>query len=208
MIANLIRRLYAVPLIEWGLVVINLFGFVIGTVYWYGPQMAIISPLLWPWLVDSPLSVLGFALALPLIRRARTPAHEWLATWAVFSNIKYGLWTVAFWLLWWRGPGTFTLESVTMTFTHAAMVVMGASLLVFYRPKLWQVITVAAWFAFNDYLDYWGGIAPTVPPGVSLETLKVEQLVVSAVLTLGLLGLALRRPAAPLASPAQRFADR
>lgn len=208
MIAYWIRRLYAVPLIEWGLVVINFLGFLIGTIYWYGPQMAIVSPLLWPWLVDSPLSVLGFALALPLIRREQTPANEWLATWALFSNVKYGLWTVAFWLLWWRGPGSYTLESVTMTFTHAAMVVMGASLLLFYRPRLWQVVTVAAWFIFNDYLDYWLGIAPTVPPGVSLELLKVEQVVVTALLVLSLLALALRPPARPQPSSAQRFADR
>ncbi len=67
-----IRRLYAIPLIEGGLVLINLLGFLIGTIYWYGPQMQVISPLLWPWLVDSPLSVLGFGLALPLIRREQS----------------------------------------------------------------------------------------------------------------------------------------
>ena len=190
----LIRRLYAIPLIEGGLVLINLLGFLIGTIYWYGPQMAVISPLKWPWLVDSPLSVLGFALALPLIRRSslsKSAWREWLATWAVFSNVKYGLWTVVFWLLWWRGSGTFTLESITMTLTHGAMVIMGASLLLFYRPKVWQVLTVTAWFALNDYLDYWGGIAPRVPAGVSLETLKIEQVIVTTLLMLGLLALSL-----------------
>jgi len=187
--ARLIRRLYAIPLIEGGLVVLNLLGFLIGTIYWYGPQMAVISPLLWPWLVDSPLSVLGFALALPLIRRGQGGGRSLLATWAVFSNVKYGLWTVVFWLLWWLGPGTFTLESVTMFFTHGAMVIMGASLLLFYRPKVWQVFTVTAWFALNDYLDYWEGIAPTVPAGVSLETLKIEQVIVTTLLMVGLLAL-------------------
>jgi uncharacterized membrane protein YpjA len=207
MLARLIRTLYDIPVIEWGLVAINLLGFVIGTLYWYGPQMAVISPALWPWLVDSPLSVLGFALALPLIRRRQTPLTEWLATWAVVSNIKYGLWTVVFWLLWWWGPGSFTIESVTMTFTHAAMMVMGASLLLYYRPKVWQVITVTAWFALNDYLDYWAGIAPTVPPGVSLETLKIEQVIVTAILAIGLLALAIRRPRTPRSSPARQFAE-
>ncbi|MDQ4075524.1 MAG: DUF1405 domain-containing protein [Chloroflexota bacterium] len=193
-----IRRLYAVPWIEGALVVINGLGFLIGTIYWYGPQMVEVSPWLWPWLVDSPLSVLGFALALPLIRRGRSDWREWLATWAVFSNVKYGLWTVVFWFLWWRGPGYFTLESVTMTFTHAAMVAMGATLLLFFRPKPWQVITVAAWFALNDYLDYWHGLAPRVPPGVSLETLQTEQIIVTALLTFGLLALSLaRRPQQP-----------
>ena len=188
-LAALIRRLYAIPLIESGLVVSNLLGFLIGAIYWYGPQMAVISPLLWLWLVDSPLSVLGFALALPLIRREQSAWREWLATWAVFSNVKYGLWTVVFWILWWLGPGTFTLESVTMFFTHGAMILMGASLLLFYRPKVWQVLTVTAWFALNDYLDYWGGIAPTVPAGVSLETLKIEQVIVTTLLMVGLLAL-------------------
>ncbi len=187
--ADLIRRLYAIPLIESALVLSNLVGFLIGTIYWYGPQMAVISPLLWPWLVDSPLSVLGFALALPLIRREQSGWREWLATWAVFSNVKYGLWTVVFWLLWWLGPGRFTLESVTMFFTHGAMIIMGASLLLFYRPKVWQVLSVTAWFALNDYLDYWGGIAPTVPTGVSLETLKIEQVIVTTLLMVGLLAL-------------------
>ena len=44
-LAGLIRRLYAIPLIEGGLVVSNLVGFLIGAIYWYGPQMAVISPL-------------------------------------------------------------------------------------------------------------------------------------------------------------------
>lgn len=184
------RRLYSIPLAEWGLVLGNLPGFVIGTLYWYGPQLAVVAPWLWPWLVDSPLAVLGFALALPLIRRRRTAATAWLTTWAVFSNVKYGLWTVVFWLLWWRGPGSFTLESITMTVTHALMVGMGASLLIFYRPRSWQVLTVTAWFALNDFLDYWQGLAPRVPPGISLETLKIEQIVVTLLLTLALLAFA------------------
>jgi uncharacterized membrane protein YpjA len=187
-----IRRLYSIPIVEWGLVIINLLGFVIGTIYWYGPQMAMFPPYLWPWLVDSPLSVLGFALALPLIRRGRTPWRELLATWALFSNIKYGLWTVVFWMLWWNGPGYFNLESVTMTFTHAVMVLMGGSLLLYYRPAVWQVLVVTLWFAWNDYLDYWHGLAPRVPPGVSLDALQVEQVIVTTVLALGLLLLALR----------------
>ena len=76
-----------------------------------------------------------------------------------------------------------------MFFTHGAMVLMGASLLLFYHPKVWQVLTVTAWFALNDYLDYWGGIAPTVPAGVSLETLKIEQVIVTTLLMVGLLAL-------------------
>jgi uncharacterized membrane protein YpjA len=185
-----VRRLYAIPLVEWGLVVVNVAGFAVGALYWYGVQIARTSPLLWPWLVDSPLGVLCYAVVLPLIRRGRGPRREWLATWAVFANVKYGLWTVIYWLLWWTGPGFLQLESVTLTLTHAAMVAMGASLLVFFRPRPWQVLTVAAWFAFNDYLDYWGGLTPRVPPGVSLEVLKWEQVIVTALLTLGLLALA------------------
>jgi uncharacterized membrane protein YpjA len=200
MINAWIRRLYTIPVIEWGLVLSNLLGFVLGTIYWYGPQMAVTSPWWWPWLVDSPLSVLGFALALPLIRRWVTPATAWLATWAVFSNIKYGLWTVVFWLLWWQGPGSFTLESLTMTFTHAAMVAMGASLLLFYQPRPWQVVMVAAWFALNDYLDYWQHLAPSVPPGVSLDLLQVEQVTVTGLLTVGLLWLSFRVKAGPALS--------
>lgn len=193
MIATWIRRLYGVGWIEGGLVAINLVGFVLGTLFWYGPQMRQVAPGLWPWLVDSPLSVLGFALALPLIRRGGGQAREMLATWAVFSNVKYGLWTVVFWILWWRGPGSFTLESLTMTFTHAVMVGMGASLLLYFRPRLWQVATAAGWFALNDYLDYWQGLAPRVPAGVAIETLQIEQVIVTLLLTIGLLFLAQRR---------------
>lgn len=182
-----VRSLYANPVIEWGLVLVNLLGFLIGTIYWYGPQMAMVSPLLWPWLVDSPLSVLGFALGLPLVRRGQGPWRTLLATWALFSNVKYGLWTVVFWLLWWQESGRLTLESVTMSITHGAMVAMGLSLLLYFRPRLWQILVVASWFALNDWLDYWQGLAPRVPPGVSLEFLQIEQLIVTALLTLMLL---------------------
>lgn len=182
-----VRHLYANSFIEWGLVLVTLLGFVTGTLYWYRPQMAQVAPVLWPWLVDSPLSVLGFALALPLVRRGSGPWRGLLATWAVFSNVKYGLWTIVFWLLWWQGAGTLTLESVTMTVTHAAMVGMGLSLLVYFRPHLWQVLVVVSWFVFNDWLDYWHGLAPRVPPGVSLEVLRLEQVLVTTVLTVFLL---------------------
>lgn len=192
-IADLLRTLLGNRFIEAGLVLINGVGFIIGTLYWYMPQIRVVPAVLWPWLVDSPLSTLGFAIALPLIRRR---PQQWtaqmIATWAVISNVKYGLWTVLFWMLWWRGPGTFTLESVTMTFTHAAMVAMGFSLLLFYRPRISQVLLGIAWFAFNDYLDYWQGIAPNVPPGVDLTVLQWEQVAVTLGLAIGLLYLAWR----------------
>ncbi|GAP64667.1 hypothetical protein ARMA_3090 [Ardenticatena maritima] len=186
-----VRRLLSDKRIETALIVINVLGFLIGAIYWYGPQMRIVPPYLWPWLVDSPLSVLGFAIALPWIRRR---PHDWgaqmAATWAVFSNVKYGLWTVLFWILWWRGPGWFTLESITMTFTHSAMVLMGLSLLLFYRPKPLHVFLAAGWFGLNDYLDYWRGIAPTVPAGVDLRILQWEQVLMTTLLTVGMLWLA------------------
>lgn len=188
-IAHLLRRLYAHPLVEGSLIFINLVGFVAGTLFWYGPQLAVTPAALWPWLVDSPLSVLGFAVALPLLKRGKR-GTGWLATWALFSNVKYGLWTVVYWTLWWRAGNPLTTESVTMTFTHAAMIGMGLSLLVYFRPRLWGVLFSAAWFGFNDYLDYWQGLAPTVPGDVPIGFLQVEQLVVTISLTLALLTLA------------------
>jgi len=188
-----VRAFLSYPLVEWGLVIVNVVGFLVGAIYWYGPQMRLIAPWLWPWLVDSPLSVLGFAVALPWIRRR--PRDWWarlIATWSVISNVKYGLWTVLFWALWWWGPGTFTLESVTMTFTHSVMVLMGLSLLLFYRPAVAHVVVAGAWFALNDYLDYWGGIAPTVPPGVDLRLLQWEQVAVTTFLVVWLLTLSRR----------------
>jgi uncharacterized membrane protein YpjA len=195
------RRLYAIPLVEWGLVLINLVGFVLGTLYWYGPQLAVTPPPLWPWLVDSPLSVLGFALALPALKR-EWPGTGWLATWALFSNVKYGLWTVLYWSLWWRAGNPLTLESGTMTFTHAAMVVMGLSLLVYFRPRVHEVLASAAWFGFNDYLDYWQHLAPRVPADVPIRVLQTEQVAVTLLLTLGLLALARAPRAAGATSPA------
>jgi uncharacterized membrane protein YpjA len=186
-----LRRLYAVPLVETGLIFINLVGFAAGALLWYGPQLAVTPVVLWPWLVDSPLSVLGFALALPLLKRGR-PGTGWLATWALLANVKYGLWTVLYWSLWWRAGNPLTLESGTMTFTHAAMVVMGLSLLVYFRPRVREVLASAAWFGFNDYLDYWQNLAPRVPTDVPLSILRAEQVVVTVVLTLFL--LALTRP--------------
>ena len=180
------KRLYAVLWIEWGLVLINGIGFLLGTLYWYGPQLASTPAYLWPWLVDSPLSVLGYAIALPLVRRQVKTMH-WLATWAVFSNVKYGLWTVLFWSLWWQQGNPFTLESVAMTFTHGAMVLMGLSLLLFYTPTWQEVVLSAAWFGLNGYLDYWHGLVQTLPARVSVATLQQEQIAVTLGLTILLL---------------------
>lgn len=180
-----IKRFYAFPLVERAIVAISVVGFLGGMLYWYQPQLAITPPYLWPWLIDSPLSVLAYAIALPLVRHGN-PKARGFATWAMFGNVKYGLWTVIFWSLWWHADNPFTLESVTMTLTHAVMVIMGFSLLLYYRPRWQEVLGSTLWFALNDYLDYWQGLMPTVPVGVSVKVLQTEQLLVTAGLGLAL----------------------
>lgn len=113
------------------------------------------------------LAVWSWALLLcgALLRRAPV----WLLGLIAFGQIKYGIWTITAWLLFWRntaavyGAPLFTFDSIFMTITHIGLVAQGILLLTYFRPTLLAAGVSFLWFGASDYVDYGLGFYPAIP---------------------------------------------
>jgi uncharacterized membrane protein YpjA len=131
---------------------------------WYGPTFAMFPAWQWPFVPDCPLFALLFVPSLALILLKR-PAPRYNA-WVAFGLIKYGVWTVFVWTLYWVHSGKLTAESILMTASHVGMILEGLLLLSFgpapspsKGPRLlrvdWLTVTIcAAWYGLSDWMDY------------------------------------------------------
>ena len=96
-------------------------------------------------------------------------APRWLLTIFALGQIKYGVWTVTAWLLFWRntalafGAPLFTFDSVFMTLTHIGLIGQGLLLLTYFRPNVTAALAAFAWFGFSDFVDYGLGYYPAIP---------------------------------------------
>jgi uncharacterized membrane protein YpjA len=159
------------PLIILVIFIGNGIGAVAGMIYWYGWQLLLSPWWLWPFIPDSPLSTFWVLPALVLLLWRR-PGWPFLNAYAAFGVIKYGLWTVVFWSLYWYHGGAFHLESLSMSFTHLIMVLEGVLLLGFTRLTLGVALGIGAWFLFNDWLDFGPlQLRPGLPSGVSVTVM-------------------------------------
>lgn len=184
----LYRSLVAVTCSPLGLAAIlvgNGIGAVAGLVYWYGGQLRASPWVLWPFIPDSPGSTFWVIPALALVVW-RAPGWPLLTAFAAFGVIKYGLWTVVFWALYWAAGGPPHLESLAMTFTHLAMVVEGVVVVGLTRLTLPVALGLGAWFLLNDWMDF-GPLQtrPGLPPGVSVEVMAGVAVGLTLLLTLG-----------------------
>lgn len=156
------------PLLVTAIFIGNSVGAVAGLLYWYGDQLRTNPWWFWPFIPDSPLSTFWIVPALALILWQR-PGWPLLNAYAAFGIMKYGLWTVIFWVLYWRNGGSPHLESITMSATHLVMLGEGVMLLNFTRmtPKI--ALILGTWFLFNDWLDFGPlQLRPGLPVGVSV----------------------------------------
>jgi uncharacterized membrane protein YpjA len=188
-----VRAFILRPWALWTLFAINVIAGIIGAIYWYGADL-----LQTPWwalvfVPDCPLFAALFAVALAGIALGR---REW--TWfnaiTTVGLIKYGIWTVTVWILFWRAGYPATTESVVMTLTHIGMILEGVMLASFLtRLRLRHALLAGAWFYLSDWVDYGLGFRPRMAPGVSETFMMWEMIIVTALLTLFLAWLAWRR---------------
>ena len=135
------------------ILLIGLVGGVVGFIYWYGPTFARYPVWQWAFVPDCPLFALLFAVSLALILLKRSsPVYDALVA---FGTIKYGIWTVFLWIVYWVNTGgDFTLESVVMTLAHVGLFLEGVFLLSFLKMNWPTAIACAFWFGLSDWMDY------------------------------------------------------
>lgn len=126
-------------------------------------------------------------------------APSWLLGLFAFGQIKYGIWTVTAWLLFWQntaatyGSPLFTFDSVFMTITHIGLIMQGLFLLTYFRPNLAATAVSFGWFALSDYVDYGLGYYPTIPEQfIPLSVMKWSTIAVTFVLSACYLWIALK----------------
>ena len=169
----------------------NLVGAVWGATAWYGGQFAVTPLWLWPFVPDSPGSALIFIPAFLLILRRRS--WPFLNVFAAFGLIKYGLWTVIFWFMYWVWVGgRVDIMGVAMTATHWGMILEGLLLLAYVRPRAWHALGVGAWFLFHDWIDYGLGTYPGLPAPSLVPVMAREAVVSTLLLTVIMLALSRR----------------
>lgn len=137
-----------------------------------------VSALLWlaTYLSNAPIesvnqrAMLGvFSWTMLLFGALFRMAPSWLLAIAAAGNIKYGVWTVSAWLVYWRttslafGSPHFSPDSIAMTTTHLGMIAQGLLLFTFFKPTRTAALAVFAWFALSDFVDYGLGYYPPIP---------------------------------------------
>jgi len=148
------------PLLAYGLALANLLGFFIGTVFWYGDFFSTFKPPLWayPFIPDCPLAAGVFAVALILLHRGKS--NNLINQLAAVFNIKYGAWTMTFWLLYWSRTGDYNFVSLLMFVTHLGLTIEGLLILQYlHKPSLRDTLITLLWFVASDIVDY----APIAP---------------------------------------------
>jgi hypothetical protein len=110
--------------------------------------------------------------------------------------IKYGVWTMSFWALYWARTGDIELTSLfsgpVMFATHFGLMLLGLLLLLYVRPSVKDALITLAWFALSDVVDY-APIAPRMGgygyyPPLPLGTELVPPMLANAIIMTWVLG--------------------
>ncbi len=142
--------------LAWVIVAINLAGTAFG--FWYYRVQFEATPILaWPVVPDSPVATLFIGLSLAAYRLDFDA--DWLHALAFFGCIKLGLWTPFVQLvvngqgdLWWAMYWFLVLS-------HLAMAVEAFVIHRYATFSVGAVALAAAWYGFNDVVDYFVGVA-------------------------------------------------
>jgi len=134
------------------------------------------------------LAVCGIAFLVSGYFFRQAPA--WLLGIFAFGQIKYGIWTVTAWLVFWRntalvfGAPLFTADSVFMTITHIALIGQGIFLLTYFLPTWQAALASLLWFGVSDFMDYGLGFYPSLPLDfIPLAIMQWSTIAVTLVLT-------------------------
>lgn len=123
-------------------------------------------PIIWQQLGPT-IGVWSWALLLCGALFHKMPA--WLLGVIAFGEIKYGIWTVTAWLVYWRntaiidGAPDFNFISILMTVSHLALLGMGVFLLTYFKPTRTAALVSFLWYALSDFMDYGLGFYPSLP---------------------------------------------
>jgi uncharacterized membrane protein YpjA len=161
----------------------NLAGFFVGISY-YWEQLTDSSQFLWVVILDSPISVLLFALVCFMIY-FRKNIPDLLKFLASVYVIKYGIWTMLAISLYWSNYVIFGDQVIGILnfFLHGGMVLEGIILIPKIRPNKYNTVIVLLLLLANDYFDYFLGTVTRIPE-THVGFLMIESFAASILITL------------------------
>jgi uncharacterized membrane protein YpjA len=177
------------PLIFWACMAANAVGVVWGGWIWYGPQLAA-SPLwAWPFIPDCPEAALWATVAFFGLRSGKR--WGWFYAFAAFACIKYGLWTVVFWLRHWSEAGFvagyWPMEAMLFV-SHIGLTCEGILLATRIGPlALPTRLAVTGWYALSIFVDYGLGFHPPLTWAVPMSFTLWSAIVLTVALGVSLL---------------------
>ncbi|MFH1285279.1 MAG: DUF1405 domain-containing protein [Candidatus Micrarchaeota archaeon] len=150
-------------LLFWLVVFINLLAAGYGFLYFYGDQLAQAPLYLAIFIPDCPLYALLFVVAILLIEtRERFDAFYFVVA---IGLMKYGFWTVfvlsSFWSSYAGSNGA--VLTAMLIITHVGLFAEAVAILGRINLKKEHVAIALAWFALNDFSDYFLGTRPPIP---------------------------------------------
>jgi uncharacterized membrane protein YpjA len=176
----------------WIFILVNVIGFVWGTIGWYGNQLPRTPLVWWIFVPDCPLVAGLFAVALWGLRNGK----RWTVfnLWASIGLLKYGIWTCLIWIAYWLATADFFFLSVAMFVTHVGLIAQGIVLLLLTRGwSAWQVLPAFAYYVVADVVDYGLGHYPDYPLEVSAALVQWHTMAFTWLMGLSLISLAKRR---------------
>lgn len=191
------------PPIFWACMAANVVGVVWGGWVWYGPQLAAAPPWAWLFIPDCPLAALWATVAFLGLYYGR--AWGWFNAFAAFACVKYGLWTVAFWLRHWSQAGFvdgyWPMEAMLFV-AHIGLTCEGVLLATRIGPLgLPARLAIVGWYALSIVVDYGLGFHPpltyAVPESFVLWLAVILTTAIGAALLLLPGRLALPAPGGP-----------
>ncbi|MCC7352798.1 MAG: DUF1405 domain-containing protein [Anaerolineae bacterium] len=185
---NRVRLWVLTPSIVALIVAIDLFSFVVGCIFWYGRQLPATPWWAWVFVPDCPLfALLGGIAIVGLLTGHRSSLFESIVA---MGSLKYAIWTIVAWVLYYAEARTMPLVGVVMIVSHIGLAVQGLFILSFVRLDAVVALLSGAWFLLSDYMDYGLGFHPGVPSAASLPWMQWHTIAVTIGLTLAFLWMA------------------
>ncbi|RRR71748.1 MAG: DUF1405 domain-containing protein [Candidatus Viridilinea halotolerans] len=165
---TILKLILRYPLLFWGCMAANVVGVIWGGWIWYGPQLAAAPFWAWPFIPDCPAAALYATVAFVGLYYGQQ--WNWFNAFAAFACVKYGLWTVAFWLYHWAQVGWvagFWPLEVMLFVAHIGLTCEGLLLALRVGPLRLPVrLALSAWFLLSVAIDYGLGYHPPLTAAV------------------------------------------
>jgi uncharacterized membrane protein YpjA len=102
-------------------------------------------------------------------------------------TLKYGVWTLMFWVRQWASTTSVEPGDLVLFIVHVGLLVQGLLLVPWIRSlHLWPRLGILGWLVLGLYVDYGLGFHPPLPPAVPVDYVFGVAVVLTVLLSLGL----------------------